>query len=145
MEVSGFKLAGGGLLHRLISNRWVDSKVLRVGLVLLAWLPVLVLCVIDGSAVGNKVGVAFLGDPVPHARFLVAFPIFMAAGFVINRTLPQVISYIWGCNLLAGKDRESFQTAVRDAERRCDSVAADVISAIAAYATEKPHEIGTIQ
>jgi hypothetical protein len=134
MESADFNLTGGGILRRVLPQRWLGSATLRAAIVVLAWLPVLVLCIVAGTAVGDNVETPFLGDPVPHARFLLAFPIFIASGSLIRRQWHNIASYLWGCSVLVGEDRNRYQAAVGDVGRRFDSTAVDVLSVIAAFA-----------
>ena len=43
----------------------------------LTWLPLLVLSLLDGKALGHAVRVPFLCDLDTHARFLLALPLLM--------------------------------------------------------------------
>lgn len=126
-------LTGGGVLHRVVPERWRGSAGLRAALALLAWLPVLLLSAVAGNATGGRVDLPFLSDLVPHARFLIAFPIFIAAGAIIHQQLSRVLSYLWGCSILVGNDRDRFRTTLQETARRYDSVLVDVATVVAAY------------
>lgn len=135
MENETFNLAGGGLLYRILPDRLVGSVAVRLGAILITWVPLLVLCLIAGTAVGGAVGIPFLSDPLPLARFLISLPVMVAAPSLINRSLSNVVRYLWDAGIVVGEDRQRFQEAARDASRRSASVGVDVLLLVGAYAT----------
>src|SRR4051812_8274761 len=50
----------------------------------LAWLPLALLSILDGRAVGDALKIPFLYDIDVHARFLVALPMLIIAELVVH-------------------------------------------------------------
>ena len=134
MEGTKFRLGGGGLFPRVLPTRLVESVSGRLGTVAIAWVPLLVLCVIAGNAVGNRVNITFLGDPIPYARLIISLPLFMLAEVVVNGRLSAVVAYIWESGILVGDDRRRFQESIAEVDRRRRSIAADIVFLLIAYA-----------
>ena len=101
---------------------------------MIAWVPLLVLCAIAGNAVGTRVNITFLGDPIPYTRFLISLPLFMLAGVVINGRLSAVVDYIWESGILVGDDRRRYQESIAEVDRLGNSIAADIVFLLVAYA-----------
>ena len=93
----GFSLVLGGPLYQLwrrlhAAGPTLDLLVRRViAIPLVAWLPLLVLTVYEGVAIGRVVPVPFLYDLDAHARFLVAIPLFLLAEVVIHQRIRLVV------------------------------------------------------
>ena len=134
MEGTEFRLGGGGLFHRVLPTRVIESVSGRLGAMVIAWVPLLVLCVIAGNAVGNRVNISFLGDPVPYARFLISLPLFMLAEVAVTRRLAAVVAYIWDSGILVGDDRTRFQESIKEVDNRRNSIVADLVFLPAVYA-----------
>ena len=58
-----------------------------VVIALVAWLPVLVLSIMEGKAWGDVVRVPFLYDIDVHARFLIALPLLIFAELVVYQRM----------------------------------------------------------
>ena len=134
MDALDFKLAGGGILGRILPKRVIGRKAARVAAIAIAWVPLLVICLIAGTAAGKAVDVPFFGDHVVQVRYLISLPILMAAGFIINRRLSDIVSYLWNSDILVGDDRNRFQAAVREVTRRCGAIVPDIVILIVVYA-----------
>ena len=83
-----FSLVLGGPLFQLYRRTYLSGDALElvrrrvVVIVAIAWLPPLVLSMIDGHALGGAIALPFLHDIETHVRFLVALPT------LISRTGP---------------------------------------------------------
>ena len=62
---------------------------------LLAWLPLLVLSVVEGQALGGRAAVPFLLDVEAHVRFLVALPLLIVAELVVHQRMRFVVRHSW--------------------------------------------------
>src|SRR5882672_6159003 len=86
-----FSLILGGPLYQLFCRAHLSGKVLellrRRLLVLcgVAWVPLFLLAVLEGNALGSAVRVPFLLDPEVYARFLLALPLLIIAELVIHQ------------------------------------------------------------
>ena len=111
-------LSGGGLelLHRRI-----------IFLVLLTWLPLLVLSIIDGVAMGTAVEVPFLFDADMHVRFLVSLPILIAAELIVHQRTRVVVEQFVDQGLVTDILRARFDAALTSAMKLRNSVVAELL------------------
>ena len=80
----------GGPLYQLLRRSRLSGDVLEllarriVVLSAVAWLPLLLLSLASGRAVGERVAIPFVGDFEVHVRFLVTLPLLIAAELVVQ-------------------------------------------------------------
>jgi hypothetical protein len=130
---SDFSLVAGGPLYRLWRRthlsgdemQWLRRRM--VVLALLAWVPLLLLSVIDGRAWGGGVVMSFLMDLEVHAKLLIAIPLLIAAEVTAHQRLPQIVQQFLDRNLVADAERPKFDAAIASAVRLRDSVAAELL------------------
>src|SRR4030095_4201309 len=78
---ANFSLVLGGPLYQLWRRLHATGPALDllmrrlIGIPMVAWLPLLVLTVYEGVAIGRVVPVPFLYDLDAHSRFLIAIPL----------------------------------------------------------------------
>src|SRR5579864_1105613 len=86
-----FSLVLGGPLFQLCRRAHLSGDALellhRQALViaLLAWLPLVLLSLIEGRAIGGVIRIPFLHDIEANLRFLVALPVLIFAEFVVHQ------------------------------------------------------------
>src|SRR5215469_17141795 len=108
---SDFSLMLGGPLYQLFCRAHLCGHVLellkRRLLVLcgIAWLPLLVLSALNGTAWGNSVGLPFLKDVEVYARFLLAMPLLIIAELVVHDRMRPVVQEFVKSNLVADNAR----------------------------------------
>ena len=91
-EPPDFSLVLGGPLFQLLVRSRLTSPALElmkrriVFISLFAWLPLLLLSLVEGKAWGG-VGLPFLYDLEMQARFLVALPLLIAAELLVHQWL----------------------------------------------------------
>lgn len=91
LAAESFSITRGGPFHRLVIAIFRDvperERVVRRAIVAaaIAWLPLLVLCMVQGLAFDQKVGIPFVRDFAVNVRFLVALPIFILAESKIDK------------------------------------------------------------
>ena len=84
-ERTDFSLVLGGPLFQLFRRAHLTGDALEMSnrRVILAacitWVPLLLLSLVSGHALGDSVAIPFLLDVETHVRFLVALPILIAA------------------------------------------------------------------
>ena len=96
-DVPELSLVRGGLLFNLwrylkLSGdelEFVERRVLVT--VAIVWLPLLVLSLIDGKAVGTNVKVPFISDVLAHTRFLIAVPVLVAGDLLVHRRIDKMM------------------------------------------------------
>jgi hypothetical protein len=134
-----FSLVLGGPLYQLwrrlhAAGPTMDLLVRRViGIPLVAWLPLLVLTVYEGVAIGRVVPVPFLYDLDAHARFLVAIPLFLLAEVVIHQRIRPVVSQFVDAGIVTPEVLPGFRAAIDRAMRLRNSLAVELILAVGVF------------
>jgi len=141
-EPYDFSLILGGPLYQLFCRAHLCGKVLellrRRMLVLcgIAWLPLFILSVLEGNALGSTVKVPFLLDPEVYARFLLALPFLIIAELVIHERMRTVVRQFIERGLIADNMREKFDAAIASALRLRNSILAEVLLIAIVYVVD---------
>src|SRR5262245_40029527 len=126
----------GGPLYRLyvrchLARPPIELVWRRISaLVLLTWVPLAVLSVIEGRALGG-VEVPFIEDLSTHVRFLVSLPILIFAEMFVYKRIKTVKQFVER-GIIAPKDQPRFDNAVSTARRLGGSTTAEVLLLILA-------------
>ncbi len=105
-----------------------------VVLALVAWVPLLLLSVVEGLAVGGA-QIPFVYDLAAHVRFLVALPVLLLAEIPIGLRLREVTANFVTAGLVRVDQRARFADMIADAVRFRDSRVAELVVLGAAYVT----------
>jgi len=128
-----FSLVLGGPLFQLMRRAHLADDALMlmrqrlIVLSLLAWLPLLMLSVLDGQALGGRAAVPFLLDVDVHVRFLVALPLLIVAELVVHQRMRFVVTQFLERHLIPESARARFEAAIASALRLRNSVLAEVL------------------
>ena len=101
---------------------------------LFCWLPLFVLCAIQGQLLGGTAAIPFPLDVEVHVEFLVAVPLPMIAELVVHRQLRLVARQFLDRHLVAEADVPRLDAAVAAAFRLRNSVLAEVLLIAVVYA-----------
>jgi hypothetical protein len=132
-EPPDFSLVLGGPLFQLLRRSHLSGDALElmrrrlIIIPLLVWLPLLVLSVLEGQALGGNVAVPFLLDVEAHLRFLVALPLLIVAELVVHQRLRLAVRQFPERNLIPESALPRFEAAVASALRLRNSVLAEVL------------------
>jgi hypothetical protein len=132
VETQDFSLILGGPLYQLFCRAHLCGKVLemlrRRILVLcgVAWLPLLLLSMVEGNAWGRAVKLPFLLDFEVYARFLLALPLLIIAELVIHERMRTVVRQFLERDLIPDNVRDKFDAAIKSALRLRNSIVAEV-------------------
>ena len=138
-ETPDFSLVLGGPLFQLYRRTHLSGSALELlrrrilVLSLLAWLPLLILSILDGRAFGGAIKIPFLYDVEAHARFLIALPVLIFAELVVHRRISPLVRRFVDRRLVATEDLPKFNAAVKSALRARNSVALEVTLLILVY------------
>ena len=91
----------------------------------LVWLPLFVLCAIEGTLAGG-VAIPFLADIETHARFLLAAPLLIAAELLVHLRMRGIVAQFVERNLVPAAALERFRSAIRSAVTWRNSIAAEL-------------------
>ena len=133
-----FSLVLGGPLYQL----FIRTRMMRPPLQLLyrrlilipalAWLPLLVLSILDGRAAG-AVGMPFLADIGVYARFLIAMPILILAEPIVHYQMRDVIAQFHERRLVPPAAAPDFSRAVTSAKHLRNSKWAEIAILVLAF------------
>jgi len=96
-EPYDFSLVFGGPLYQLFRRAHLSGDTLEllrrriIVITLFAWLPLLVLSLLEGHAWREDMVMPFLFDVDVQVRFLVALPLFVLAELVVHRDMRPVV------------------------------------------------------
>ena len=128
-----FSLVLGGPLFQLLRRSHLSGDALELmrqrilAISLLAWLPLLVLSVLEGQALGGRAAVPFLLDIEVHVRFLVALPLLIVAELVVHQRMRFVVRQFLERNLIPESALPRFDATIASAFRLRNSVLAEVL------------------
>ena len=135
-----FSVVLGGPLFQLFRKAHLSGAGLElVGqrllvMIALCWLPLLVLSVARGLALGSSVAVPFLYDIEAQARILLFVPLLVGAELVVHQRLRSVVDQFLQRDLIPDDARPRFEAAVASATRLRNSVVAEVTMVGVVYA-----------
>jgi hypothetical protein len=132
-EAHDFSLVLGGPLFQLWRRAHVAGDSLEllhrrvVVLAAVAWVPLLVLSVAEGTAWGGRVALPFLYDVDMHVRLLLALPLLILAELVVNTRLSPMVRAFVNRGVIADAARPRFEAIIDSAMRLRNSTAAEVL------------------
>ncbi|MGZ8213887.1 MAG: hypothetical protein ACXWTP_05255, partial [Methylosarcina sp.] len=127
-----FSLVQGGPLFQLFIRMRLSTDSLgllkfRVIVIsLLTWLPLLVLSVLSGEAVGGSIKVPFLYDVDVHVRFLLALPLLLVAELVLHQRITGIVRQFVARGIIRTESLPEFEALIGSAMRLRNSVAIEI-------------------
>ncbi|MCE5231242.1 hypothetical protein LLG95_16825 [bacterium] len=117
------------LMQRIGVARLVGLSIGRrcVLFLLLTWVPMLVLSILQGQALGPTPRESFLLDFASYARFFVAIPLVLVAEAVVGPRLTVAGLHFLRAGFVHQDDYPAFEQAIARVARRRESVLATVI------------------
>jgi hypothetical protein len=134
-----FSLMLGGPLYQILRRTRMTGDALQllwrraVVLTALAWVPLLILSVVEGHAWGTRVALPFLHDIELHARLLLALPLLIVAELVVHLRMRLILIQFRERDVIPAQARSAFDAAITSALRLRDSVWAEVLLLAAVY------------
>ena len=134
-----FSLVPAGLFVQLLRWAHLPDRVLMqarqriIAIALLAWLPLLLLCALEGQMLTGSLAVPFLLDIEAHVRFLVAAPLLILAEIAMHRRIPPLLQQFRVRRLVPEHSMARFEAAVASAFRLRSSALADALLIAAVY------------
>lgn len=128
-----FSLVLGGPLFQLLRRSRLAGDALElvqkriVFIALLAWLPLLLLSLVEGLIRDGAVSIPFLMDFEVHIRFLVAMPLLIGAELIVHQRIRPVIGQFLERRLIPDDARARFDAAIASAMRLRNSVTAEAL------------------
>jgi hypothetical protein len=134
-----FSLVLGGPLFQLYRRSHLAGDALEllyrriVAITLFAWLPLLVLSVIGGSALGGGIKVPFLHDVEMQVKFLIALPILIAAELVVHLRIRPTVKSFLDRGVVPAEEVPRFNAAIGSILRMRNSVALELALVAVVY------------
>jgi hypothetical protein len=138
-EHPDFSLVLGGPLFQLYQRAHLSGDALEllrrrvVVIAAVAWLPLLLLSVIEGHALNNTIRVPFLYDIEAHIRFLIALPILVLAELIVHSRIRPAVQKFVERRIIVPEDMPKFHAAIDSAMRVRNSVSVEVGLLILVY------------
>jgi hypothetical protein len=88
---------------------------MTLGLTAVAWLPVLILAIVDGVAWGNRVEVPFLRDFLPYGQLVVSIPVLMLGDIAARRRLGLATGELGRSGIVDPADRGRLDATLQRA------------------------------
>ncbi|NTW60694.1 MAG: hypothetical protein HGA43_16200, partial [Nitrospirae bacterium] len=122
---------GGPLFHLLVRSRLAtpDLELMKrrvVIITLFAWLPLLLLSLVDGKA-WRGADLPFLYDIEMQVRFLISLPLLIAAELLIHRRLRVIVGQFIERNIITEEALPKFKEVIASAMKLRNSVAIELI------------------
>jgi hypothetical protein len=134
-----FDLVTGGPLYEIWRRTRLSDRGLHLlhrralAAAALAWLPLLVLSMIEGHAWGSADTIGFVQDVEVHARMLIAVPLFMLTEVWAHKELPPIVRRFVLDGLVTPADRPRFDAAIESATRWRNSRFAELLLVVFVY------------
>lgn len=138
-EIPDFSPVLGGPLFQLFRQAHLtgDGLELLVRRILvltaISWLPLLILTLANGSALGANLKIPFLHDVETHARLLVSLPVLILAELIVHRRISPVVHRFVERGIVAGEDLLKLNAAVSSTLRARNSVVLEVSLLVFVY------------
>jgi hypothetical protein len=132
-DAQNFSLVLGGPLYQVLRRAHLADDALLlvrqrvVAIALFAWLPLFLLCALQGNLLGEAVAVPFLLDVEVHVRFLGALPLLVVAELVVHQRMRPIARTFLERKLIPEADLARFDDAINSALRLRNSVPAELV------------------
>ncbi|HEV7395433.1 MAG TPA: hypothetical protein VGN86_02885 [Pyrinomonadaceae bacterium] len=138
-DQTDFSLVLGGPLFQLMRRAHLSGNGLElsrrrtIAIASLAWLPLMVLSVIDGQAFSGGSKIPFLYDIESHIRFLIALPILIAAEPIVHARIRPAVKKFVQRRIVLPEEIPKFHAIIDSAMRLRNSIAIEVGLLILVY------------
>ena len=139
LEGKDFSLVLGGPFFQLLKRVHLSGKELElvklriVALAMFAWLPLLLLSILNGQAWGDSLNLPFIEDLDVHIRFLVALPILIFAELLVHQRISIVVKEFLERKLIPDSEISKFHNAISSALRLRNSFIAEIAIVVLIY------------
>jgi hypothetical protein len=134
-----FSLVRGGPTHRighvlgLQESGWRPRLYKILLLIAVTWLPLFVLCLLSGTALGHRVSVPLLRDEVVFSRFLFVVPLLVLAEVLVEASTRAQVRQLLESEIVPPRARTLFESAKAEASRLRESRAAEGLIVLLAW------------
>ena len=137
--IPDYSMVLGGPLFQLFRRAYLTGNGLELlvrrilVITAIAWLPLLILTLTEGTAFGGGLKIPFIRDVESHARFLVALPVLIVAELIVHRRVSPVVRRFVERGIVLAEDLPKLTAAVNSTIRLRNSVALEVSLLVFVY------------
>lgn len=102
--------------------------------VLVAWVPLVLLSVLEGTALRSRDDDSLLLDLAVHTRYLLALPLFAFAEWLLAARLSGVVHHFRDVGAIRTADLPRFESIVSSTRQLANSATAELVAVVLAYA-----------
>ena len=138
-EHADFSLVRAGLLFQLYRRVFLSGDALEmvrrriVVIAAFAWVPLFLLSLLGGHALGATIKIPFLYDIEAHVRFLIALPILVGAELTVDSRIRNAVKRFVERRIILPDEMPGFNAAITSATRTLNSVIVEVALLIFVY------------
>ncbi len=131
-KTDDFSLVLGGPLFQLFMRARLTTDTLDlvkrrvIVFSLFTWLPLLLLSLLAGEAVGGAIKVPFIYDVDVHVRFLAALPLLLVAELVVHQRGRLIVGQFIERGIVPARSLSAFEAIIGSAMRLRNSVVIEV-------------------
>src|SRR5689334_9533177 len=139
-----FSIILGGPLYQLLRSARMTDDALHlvrrriVAICAIAWIPLLLLTLAAGDALGGTAAVPFLKDIEAQVRFLVVMPLLIEAELLVHLRLRPVAQEFVARGLIGPDMQARFSAALQSAARLRNSAIAEIVMIVVVYVLGVP-------
>jgi len=128
-----FYLVLGGPLYQLFIRSRLTTDTLNlvkrrvIVISLFTWLPLLLLSLLSGNALGGAIKVPFFYDVDAHVRFLVALPLLLVAELVVHQRMRRIVRQFVERGIVPAQSLSAFEAIIGSAMRLRNSMVIEVL------------------
>jgi hypothetical protein len=130
-ELGDFSLVKGGPVYRLmVSARLITGGSyarMAIAFCAVAWLPLLLLSIWQGTATGTHVRIPFLHDAAAQARLLIALPVLVLGDTFADAKFRTAIKQFVRSDLIVPEQLPRFLSALRGTSKLLNSSPAEAV------------------
>jgi hypothetical protein len=128
-----FSLVLGGPLYQLFMRARLTTDTLNlvkrrvIVISLFTWLPLLLLSLLSGNALGGAIKVPFFYDVDVHVRFLLALPLLLVAELVVHQRMRRIVRQFVERGIVPAPSLSAFEAIIDSAMRLRNSMVIEVL------------------
>jgi hypothetical protein len=90
-------------------------------LVAIAWVPLVILSLIEGTLFATDITIPFVNDIVPYVRGLIVIPLLVMADNVIEPMMSRTLGYLQSSGIVPDSERQKLDSAADKMSRKMNS------------------------
>ncbi len=99
-------------ISNLILSNDADTGLRILVLTGIAWLPLVILTLIDGTFISTEITMPFVEDVIPYVRGLLVIPLLVMADNVIEPMMSRIVKYLRSSGVVPDSEQGQLENAV---------------------------------